>query len=65
MNMESMHLKKGQSLVNTYEYEDSGFWNETVSEKKDSRKEAVCGYCGKPASPEVELKACAGCQQVL
>lgn len=63
--MEQRHLKKGQSILNQRDEENYGFWNETISNKRDGRKEAVCSYCGKPAAPEVELKACAGCQQVL
>ncbi|KAH9481335.1 hypothetical protein JR316_0005857 [Psilocybe cubensis] len=63
--MDQQHLKKGQTIVNSHDMENYGFWNETVSTKRDARKEAVCGFCGKPASSEVQLKACAGCQQVI
>jgi hypothetical protein len=62
---EKMSLKKGQELVKIQDEENSGFWHETKSTKKDKSKEAVCAACGRPAANDVALKQCSGCHQVL
>jgi len=59
------NLKKGQTVTKQHSNQGSGYWRETTSVTKDSRKEAVCASCGKPAGPDVELKTCSGCRMVL
>ena len=58
-------LKKGQTSAKLQSDEGSSYWRETTSVTKDSRKEAVCASCGKPAAPDVQLKTCSGCRMVL
>jgi len=58
-------LKKGQTVTKQYSSEGMGYWRETTSGRKDSRREAVCASCGKPAAPDVQLKTCSGCRMVL
>lgn len=64
-DLASGHLKKGQTSTKHYSDEGSGYWRETTSVTKDSRKEAVCASCGRPAAPDVQLKTCSGCRMVL
>ena len=64
-DLASGHLKKGQTSTKQYSDDGSGYWRETTSATKDSRKEAVCASCGKPAAPNVQLKTCSGCRMVL
>ncbi|KAJ3493076.1 hypothetical protein NLJ89_g11097 [Agrocybe chaxingu] len=63
-SMNRKWLKKGQSIVKTHE-DSFGHWHETNSSTKDRQREAVCASCGKPAAPDVQLKQCSGCRQVL
>jgi len=64
-NITSAYLKKGQTITKQQTDEGSGYWRETTSVMKDSRKEAVCASCGKPAAPDVQLKTCSACRMVL
>jgi len=61
----SAYLKKGQTITKQPTDEGSGYWREITSAMKDSRKEAVCASCGRPAAPDVQLKTCSGCRMVL
>ncbi|KAJ8085003.1 hypothetical protein PM082_003780 [Marasmius tenuissimus] len=57
--------KKGQSLVKTFDSNAGGFWEEVSTEKKDRKAVSACACCGKPGTPELVLKACGGCRQML
>lgn len=63
--MDNPFLKKKQEITKQAHPEGLGEWREITSSSRDSRKEAVCACWGKPASPEVQLKVCSGCRQVL
>uniref|UniRef100_A0A0W0FXA4 Uncharacterized protein n=1 Tax=Moniliophthora roreri TaxID=221103 RepID=A0A0W0FXA4_MONRR len=58
--------KKGQSVVKTFDPSDAGgFWEETMTERRDRKALAACALYGKPSSPELVLKSCGGCRQIL
>ncbi|KAK7040211.1 hypothetical protein VNI00_010017 [Paramarasmius palmivorus] len=59
-------LKKGQSVVKTFDPSDAGgFWEETTSERRDRRAVATCAFCGKPGGSDLVLRSCGGCRQML
>ncbi|KIJ62904.1 hypothetical protein HYDPIDRAFT_93487 [Hydnomerulius pinastri MD-312] len=62
-DLESHFLKKGQSIKRDWEPESHGYWQETTTERKDKRSQAVCAACGKPGGQE--LKTCSGCRMIL
>ncbi|KAJ8085005.1 hypothetical protein AAF712_013310 [Marasmius tenuissimus] len=57
-------IKKGQSVVQTFG-SSGGFWEEVTSEKKDRKAVSACSLCGNPGTPELVLKVCGGCRQML
>ncbi|KAL0564227.1 hypothetical protein V5O48_017823, partial [Marasmius crinis-equi] len=59
-------IKKGQNLVKTFDDDNvGGFWEEVSTEKKDRKAVSSCALCGKPGTPELVLKTCGGCRQML
>lgn len=54
-------LRKGQSEVREFDDPESlRFVSETVSERRDRIKQALCAKCGSPR----DLKACTGCRKI-
>ncbi|KAF9565343.1 hypothetical protein CPC08DRAFT_759537 [Agrocybe pediades] len=64
-DMENPLVKKNQTITKQSDGDGLGQWREITSSGRDSRKEAVCAQCGKPAAPDVKLKVCGGCRQVM